>query len=104
MLFEDARLGEAGAYTIVCLGCPSELQVPAEATARSRIAALRAIVREHRAARIDGYIVDAQTAGMLVAVYDALSPENRERFGKPELSRLVSLGWKVVTPTRTQDS
>ena len=92
----DERLGEKGPYTIVCAACPCELHVPAEATARSRIGALRAIVRDHSAARIDGYVVDAFTAQMLVKVYEALSPKNREKFGKPRLDKLVDLGWKSV--------
>jgi len=97
VVIDDERLGEKGAYTIVCGACPCELHVPAEATARSRIGALRTIVREHRAARVDGYIVDAFTAQMLVKVYEALSPANREKFGKPNLEKLVNLGWKVVS-------
>lgn len=85
-----------GAYTVTCDDCPAEFYVPAEAKSRDRITALRTIVRDHSAKRIDGYVVDAMTAGMLVAVYDALSPENRERFGKPNLLKLVDLGWKSV--------
>lgn len=96
ILIEDEELGEAGPYTIICAECPAEFHVPAEATARSRIGKLRAIVREHQAARIDGYIVDAFTAQMLVKVYEALSPQNREKFGKPNLKRLVDLGWRVA--------
>lgn len=96
VLFDDAELGERGVYTIMGIDCPHEFYVPAEATARSRIGALRAIVRDHKAARIDGYIVDAFTAQMLVKLYEALSPANREKFGKPRLERLVDFGWKHV--------
>lgn len=96
LVLEDPVLGDQEAYTAMCDDCHWELHVPAEATARSRIGALRAIVRDHKAARIDGYIVDAFTASMLVKVYESLSPENRERFGKPDLMRLVNLGWSVV--------
>ncbi len=92
---DDAVLGERGPYTVMCMDCPWTMDVPAEATARSRIGALRAIVREHKAARIDGFIVDAFTAQMLIKVYEALSPQNREKFGKPRLEKLVDLGWKV---------
>jgi hypothetical protein len=72
------------------------MYVPAEATARSRIAKLRSIVREHSAKRVDGYIVDAFTAGMLCKVYDALSKENKEKFGKVSLPKLVDFGWRCV--------
>lgn len=96
VVFHDEGLREHGAFTVACEACGHELYVPAESRSRSRIGALRAIVRDHSAARVDGYIVDAFTASMLVKVYDALSPENRERFGKPDLLRLVDLGWKHV--------
>lgn len=92
---DDERLGGAGPYDVVC-EAGHEQYVPAETTARSRILALREIAAKHSARRIDGYIVDATTANMLCAVYDALSKPNRERFGKPPLERLVTLGWSVV--------
>lgn len=62
----------------------------------TRIEALRKIVAEHQAATIDGLLVDAFTAGMLVTVYDALSPENQAKFDKPRLDKLVAIGWKAV--------
>jgi len=91
---EDAERGESGPFTLTCDDCPAEFYVPTEASSRVRIHALRAIVRDHQAARIDGYLVDAMTAGLLVQVYDALSPANREKFGKPSLLALVNLAWK----------
>lgn len=90
----DVALGEAGPLTLACERCGVDVYVPAEATARSRIGAVRAIVRDHTAARIDGYLVDAVTAGLLVAVYDAISPAHRERFGQVPLEKLVELGWR----------
>lgn len=92
----DEALGEAGPLTLQCDDCGVESYVPAEATARTRIAAVRAIVREHSARRIDGYLVDAVTAALLIAVYDALSPAHRERFGTVPLERLVDLGWRCA--------
>lgn len=62
----------------------------------SRIRGLRTIVRDHTAAKIDGYVVDATTASMLCTVYDALKPANQARFGDIELMRLVTFGWKQV--------
>lgn len=93
---EDHTASTTGAYTLVCPACQAELHVPAESKSRSRIGAVRAIVRDHKAARVDGYIVDAQTAGLLVKVYEALSPANREKFGKPDLGRLVDVAWKCA--------
>lgn len=96
--FDDPELEERGSFTTYCVDCNTEFHVPAEAKSRVRIHALRAIVRDHSAARIDGCIVDAVTASMLVAVYDALTPELREKFGKPDLLRLAEFGWKHTTP------
>ena len=62
----------------------------------SRIRGLRTIVRDHQAAKIDGYLVDATTASMLVTVYDALKPSSRAKFGDIDLLRLVDFGWKQV--------
>lgn len=100
VIYDDRGLGDLGPFTILCEE-GHEFFVPAEATARSRIGALRAIVRDHRAARIDGYIVDAFTASMLVTIYDALSPEAREKFGKPDLARLVDFGWRHVQSSQS---
>lgn len=94
--YADPELKEKGAYTMRCDNCGMEFHIPAETTARTRIAALRKIVKEHSATRVEGYVVDAFTASMLVKVYDALSAANKEKFGKIALPKLVDLGWKVV--------
>lgn len=96
VMFEDPDAGERGAFTVLCESCGHEMHVPAEASARTRIGALRAIVRDHTAARVDGYIVDATTAHLLVSVYEGLKPANREKFGRIGLMRLVELGWSVA--------
>lgn len=88
--------GESGPYDVLCETCGYELFVPAEAKEGSRIAAVRAIVRDHQAARIDGYIMDAYTASMLVAVYDGLKPENQAKFERLPLKRLIDIGWGAV--------
>jgi hypothetical protein len=66
----------------------------------SRIEVLRRIVEGHQAERIDGVMVDVQTAAMLVAVYDKLSVENQQRFDEPPLGRLVEFGWQQVSRGR----
>jgi hypothetical protein len=71
----------------------------------TRIEQFRAILDGHTAAKVEGYLVDAFTASMLVQVYDALDregglferkPEMRERFETLPLMRLVEFGWKQV--------
>lgn len=92
---DDAELGEKGPLELEC-ECGWSMFVPAETEARTRIDAMRKIVREHQAARVEGYLVDAFTASALVAVYDALSPKARRLFGKPPLPKLVEFCWKEV--------
>lgn len=46
--------------------------------------------------RLDCTILDMQTANVLVTVYEALSPEKREKFRQISLLRAVELAWKCV--------
>lgn len=46
---------------------------------------------------IDGAVLDAFTASMLKQIYDSLAPENKEKFDKPPITKLVELGWKHVS-------
>ncbi len=92
----DPALGAAGPCDLQCEACGWDIYLPAETKARTRIEALRRIVKSAEAARIDGYIVDMQTANMLVTVYGALSRDGQERFGVPNLERLVMAGWKAI--------
>lgn len=62
----------------------------------SRIEGLRYIGVKHQAVVIDGHLVDAQTANLLVQVHDALSPENQAKFEKPSMPKLVAFAWKQV--------
>ncbi len=55
------------------------------------------VVDNHQFEEIDNIILDAQTAGMLVAVHDTLSPETRNKFVSLSLPEAVEIGWKLVT-------
>lgn len=96
LTWHDPGRGADGAYTVTCTACPAEEYMPAATAARSRITAVRRIVRDHAAARVDGYLVDVQTASLLVQVYETLSPTQRERFGAAPLVKLVELSWRVA--------
>ena len=63
-----------------------------------RIGILQGIVANHQATEIEGYLVDAMTASALVAIYEALSPANQEKFDSIPLPKLVDFAWKHVTP------
>lgn len=61
-----------------------------------RIDVLRRIIKEHQYEKIDGKVVDATTANMLVQVYEALRPDLQRKFDKIPLMKLVDFGWSVV--------
>lgn len=60
-----------------------------------RVEGLRKVMSDG-AREIDGYLVDIQTANVLLTVYDALSPANKASFGTLPLPRLVDFAWKQV--------
>ena len=62
-----------------------------------RLEQLRAIVREHQAMTIDGELVDATTASIMVQVADALNDKNRAKFLGFPLRKMVEVGWKLVS-------
>lgn len=65
-----------------------------------RIGKLQEIEANHQAGMIDGFWVDTVTAQMLIAVYNALSPANQDKFDSIPLPRLVDFGWKHVTASQ----
>jgi hypothetical protein len=62
-----------------------------------RLAALRTIVKDHQAARVEGLFVDVTTASMVVGIHDALNEKNQKTFAAFTLRRMVDLGWKLVS-------
>ena len=102
--FEGTPCGECGEpvtqygddHGPLDLECPNghTMFVPATAQARSRIAALRSIVASGSARRVDGVVVDITTAALLVALFEALKPETREQFGKPDIVRLAEFAYR----------
>lgn len=66
-----------------------------EATENGKIAKFREIVRTHSMLKIDGTPVDALSANVVITVYDALSPESRERFVAMPVDRMVHIAWKL---------
>ena len=61
-----------------------------------RIGKLQEILANGQVGLIDGFWVDTTTASMLLAIYNALSPSNQDRFDSIPLPRLVDFGWKHV--------
>ena len=54
------------------------------------------IVENHQYEEVEGYLMDVQTAGALLAIYAALSPKAREKFDSVPLPKLVDFAWKQV--------
>jgi hypothetical protein len=48
------------------------------------------------ARRVDGVLLDLQTANAIVTVGDALSLENRSRLGGLPIDRAASIAWSLV--------
>ena len=61
-----------------------------------RIDRLRWVVQHHQAARMEGILVDATTAAMLVKVHDALNGANQAKFLGVSIRRMVGIGWRCV--------
>jgi hypothetical protein len=64
-----------------------------------RIGKLQEIVANGQAGLIDNFWMDTFTAQMLIAIYNALSPENQDKFDSIPLPKLVDFGWKHVRAT-----
>ena len=58
------------------------------------------ILSSHQAEKIHGQLVDAQTANLLVKVYDALNDKNKKSFvsainkNRAGLLKMVDFAWK----------
>jgi hypothetical protein len=61
-----------------------------------RMETLRQIVAEHQHQKIEGQIVDVQTAALLVKVWDQLRPDLREKVAAHPLEKFVAIAWKVA--------
>ena len=65
-------------------------------TPAERIAAFRQIVEEKAFAKIDGTMVDLFSANYVVQVYDALSPEARERFAAFPAAKMTAIAFAIT--------
>ena len=62
----------------------------------SKLQQLRNIVKEHQAEEIEGVLVDATTANLLVKVYDGLNDRNQERFLEFPIDRMAEIAWRLT--------
>ena len=64
----------------------------------TRIEKLRKILEEHQWAKVEGRMVDVQSANAYITVYDALKPSNQEDLNARNLSSAISICWAILSP------
>jgi len=80
---------------------------PADGTGQPRVSSAdtievaRRIVQNHQAEEVEGTLLDATTANMLVQVHDALSPNNQQKFTAMSLGEMVGIGWELLERAKT---
>jgi hypothetical protein len=60
------------------------------------IAALRKIVRERQAAKVQGKTIDMSSANIVIQVYDALNSTNQKKMAGMKVGPMVNLAWKLA--------
>lgn len=67
-----------------------------ENEAQEKLTKLETIVSEHQACEIDGVLVDAFTANLLVRVHHAFSETNQAKFLSLPMPRMGAVAWLLV--------
>ena len=70
-----------------------EGKAPERWEAEGRIGAFRRIVALHQAETIDGILIDATSAQLVVAVHDALNETNRAKYGQMPVGVMVEFAF-----------
>lgn len=70
--------------------------VTTKPTPEERIAALRRIVERGQYEKIDGSMIDLFSASAAVALYDAISEENRGKYATLTAPKMVHLAFKFM--------
>lgn len=64
------------------------------------LAALQGIVDDHQAEKIDGVLVDVQTANLIVQIYrglEARKPSTAQKFLNSGIKKMADIAWKAAT-------
>lgn len=75
---------------------PKESKVNEAKTPEEKIDTLRNIIKRKQFAKVDGTTVDLTTANAIITVYDKLNPQNKEKFARMPIPKMVSIVWKVL--------
>ena len=54
------------------------------------------IKENHQALEVDGVMVDATSANLIVTIAGKLNPQNREKFLGLDMARMGNIAWKLV--------
>ena len=89
------------AWTIVRKAiAPKELGMPIPESINESWNQLRtnlmSIVKRKQHQKIDGVLVDMQTANLILKVWDAINTSNRKKFEKLPIKKMVNVAWKLV--------
>ena len=58
---------------------------------------LISILRRKQHQKIDGVLIDIQTANAILKVWDALNSSNRKKFEKLPVKKMANVAWKLVS-------
>lgn len=70
--------------------------VTAPESGQERIDAIRQIVERHQYAKVDGIMVDGFSASAIIRVYDAISPENQQKYAGFHVARMADVAFKLM--------
>lgn len=71
-------------------------KVTLSANGADRIAACRDITARHSFAKIDGVMVDLFSANAIIAVYDALTAQNKSKFENLPIAKMAKVAFQFV--------
>ena len=57
---------------------------------------LMSILKRKQHQKIDGVLVDMQTANLILKVWDALNSSNRKKFEKLSIKKMADVAWKLM--------
>jgi len=60
------------------------------------IAKLQSIVRNHQATKIGGFLVDVQSANLMLKIRKKLNPANLKKYDKLSMGARANMAWKMV--------
>ena len=60
------------------------------------IKTIGSIIGKKQAQKIDGVLVDMQTANVIMKVWNALNPSNRKKFENLPIRKMANVAWKLM--------